>query len=194
MAYVPMSAIVVPLSDVKIPESWEKRETLSKSRNIAKSLVALLQLCFSVFVLVRSKGNQVPIYGYAAFSLTVAPYAVMAAVNLLANVCMPTYDCLYLVENDVMREIKDEFKAEFEGVVGKVQQAEPDGLVYLESDGTQGSKRYVSFPGMPEGTRFEMLTPDDAISQGKLPHRFARAYPTRTIASSSTPGADLFLV
>jgi hypothetical protein len=97
---------------------------LSKSRSITKGLVAVLQLCFSIFVLVRSKGNQIQTYGYAAFSLTVAPYAVMAVVNLLANAVMPTYSSLYLVRNDVMTEIEEANNISFNNVVGTVQQVD----------------------------------------------------------------------
>lgn len=92
LVHVPQKAIVrsatsATNSSEEIAEiPWDARGIqLSKSRSITKGIIALLQFCFSIFVLIKSKANQVEIYGYAAFSLTVAPYAVMAAVNLLAN-------------------------------------------------------------------------------------------------------------
>ncbi|KHO11244.1 hypothetical protein MAA_11059 [Metarhizium robertsii ARSEF 23] len=147
---------------------------LSKRRNATKSLVAFLQLCYSIFVLIRAEGNQVDLYGAAAFSLTVAPYAVMAAVNLLANALVPQYDCLFLVENDVMQEIRSQHNLQFHGIVGKVLQTEKGEPVTLHLPGEEdGGQKWVSgIPGFQQDARLRLLTPDEAISDGVLPDIF----------------------
>lgn len=172
LAHVPMAAIVEPVAEPC--DGLRTLELLSKRRNAAKSLLALLQLCFSVFVLVRARGNHVDLYSAGGFSLSVAPYAVMAAVNLLANALVPQYDCLFLVENDVMEEMRLQHDLPFHGIVGKVLQTEIGGPVTLHLPGKEdGSQKWVSgIPGLQQDTRLRLLTPDEAISDGVLPGIF----------------------
>ena len=95
---------------------------ISKSYNIGKAVIAIFQFVFAVFTLVRSsEGNQIQLYGYSSFSLTVAPYAVMSLVNLIANLFCPTYTSLYMVRNSVMDEAESRLGKLFEGVVGRLQ-------------------------------------------------------------------------
>ncbi len=54
-----------------------KMNHIARPRNTVENLVAFFQPSFSSFSLVRVRGNQIDAYGYAAFTLTVAPYAVM---------------------------------------------------------------------------------------------------------------------
>lgn len=156
---------------------------LSKDRGITKSLVAFFQLCFSTFTLVKSRANQIDVYGYAAFSLTVAPYAVMAAVNLLANIVQPTYPSLFLVRNDVMAEIEDAFAVHFDNTVGTVRQIEDPtqeerGVVppYLnrfllnhEMGELDQHHRVYGIPSTPPNAALQLMTPDQAVAQGVLP-------------------------
>jgi hypothetical protein len=74
---------------------------------VAKSLISLFQLVFSAVTLWRARGNHLDTNGYAAFSLTFAPYAVMAAMaaaNLLANLISPQYQTMFIVRNEVLEE------------------------------------------------------------------------------------------
>ena len=64
---------------------------ISSSQSHLKSCIALCQLLFSCFTLYHTRGNQVQLYGYAAFGFTVVPYAVMSLVNLVANLMSPHY-------------------------------------------------------------------------------------------------------
>lgn len=179
LVYVPRDAVVESLiptttsGEENARPSWDTRGIqLSKSRSITKALVAVLQLSFSIFVLVRSRANQIEIYGYAAFSLTVAPYAVMAAVNLLANAVMPTYPSLYLVRNDVMIEIEEANKMAFDNVVGTVRQvSDTTAKTRLEVDTHMESQdRHIrGIPGMPPDTAAQLMTPDQAVAKGLLP-------------------------
>lgn len=202
LVYVPRDAIVDGLTpttnsrEENAASHWDPEGIqLSKGKSITKGLVAVLQLCFSIFVLVRSKANQIQIYGYAAFSLTVAPYAVMAAVNLLANAIMPTYSSLYLVRNDVMTEIEKVNKMSFNNVVGTVQQVDESDQVgdAVEADGTmqqvkrtsplnqirlrseiqgQGQDQHFLLHGIPDtplNMAPRLMTPNQAVMRGILP-------------------------
>ncbi|EXU96588.1 hypothetical protein X797_010263 [Metarhizium robertsii] len=163
-------------------------------RNATKSLVAFLQLCYSIFVLIRAEGNQVDLYGAAAFSLTVAPYAVMAAVNLLANALVPQYDCLFLVENDVMQEIRSQHNLQFHGIVGKVLQTEKGEPVTLHLPGEEdGGQKWVSgIPGFQQDARLRLLTPDEAISDGVLPDIFVTISASHEIEREANINSTLF--
>jgi hypothetical protein len=63
-----------------------------------------LQLLFSCYVLYQTRGNQIQLYGYAAYGLIVIPYAVMSIINLAANVLVPHYPTLYMVRTSYMTE------------------------------------------------------------------------------------------
>lgn len=51
-------------------------------------------------------GGQIATYGYAAYSLTVIPYALMTAVNLLALLLTPNYPAIYMIESSIMDEAR----------------------------------------------------------------------------------------
>jgi hypothetical protein len=72
--------------------------------DFAKILISILQLVWGISTLYNSRGNQIDLYGYAAFGLTVAPYAVMSFLNLLASLFLPIHNTMYLVWNPDMRE------------------------------------------------------------------------------------------
>jgi hypothetical protein len=95
--------------------------TISCSYSLTKAFISLLQSAFAITTLVRaSEGEQISLYGYSAFSLSVAPYAVMSLINLFANLVCPQYSTLYMVGNDVMDEAEARYGKIFEGVVGRV--------------------------------------------------------------------------
>ncbi|KAH7176197.1 hypothetical protein EDB81DRAFT_897304 [Dactylonectria macrodidyma] len=120
--------------------------SISCSYDLAKILVALGQTIFAAATLYQTRGDQISIYGYAAFGLTVTPYAMMSVVNLLGNLVRPTYPAMYIVRppdpikpnpdqpnytelmSDYERgvELVTRLTSEFDGVVGKLQeQANP---------------------------------------------------------------------
>ncbi|KAF4334325.1 pogo transposable element [Fusarium beomiforme] len=172
LVIVPDDAVIDPITmvDDRAPPAWKKNVHLAKSWNVAKGLVALLQFCFSLFVLIKARGNQIEIYGYAAFSLTVAPYAVMAFVNLLANACIPTYTCLYLVRNDVLTEMEKVLPLRFDGIVGTVRQV-VDNNVNLSPmvRSENGSLHMIIQEEGEENIRLEVLRPEKAIAHGIIP-------------------------
>ncbi|ORY17294.1 hypothetical protein BCR34DRAFT_555821 [Clohesyomyces aquaticus] len=104
----------------------EKKEVrLSYNYNATKILVSLGQTLFSVFTLYRSRGDQIKRYGSAAFGLTVLPYALMSTINLFANLMMPTYPRLYLVESSALRFARGR-GGSFRGTVGTIEETEQE--------------------------------------------------------------------
>ena len=79
------------------------------SYNFLKSLVAVIQALFAIVTLYNSKGHQIDRFGYAAFGLTVVPYVVMSVINLCANLICPEYPAMYLVSNQVLRNLQHHY-------------------------------------------------------------------------------------
>ena len=77
---------------------------LSCSRNLLKCAAALVQVGFACYTLYRTRSDQTRKYGYAAFGLTVIPYAVMSVINLIANLLSPEYPTMFMVHSDVLEE------------------------------------------------------------------------------------------
>jgi hypothetical protein len=60
-------------------------------------------------------------YGYAAFGLTVIPYAIMSIINLTANLLTPEYPTLFMVQSDaIMHEMREKPFCDFDGTVGTI--------------------------------------------------------------------------
>jgi hypothetical protein len=70
----------------------------------AETVVALFQIMFAMMSLYRSVGREIQTYGYAAFSFTVLPFAVMSLGNLLACFASPDYEGFHLVRSLEMEE------------------------------------------------------------------------------------------
>ena len=85
---------IPPGSDIRLPNTY----------NIPKTLISLIQAFWAISTLYMARGEQIQKYGYAAFGFTVVPYAVMSVVNLLANLFISEYPCLYLVSSPDMEE------------------------------------------------------------------------------------------
>lgn len=64
------------------------------------------QTLFATATLYRARVNQLSRFGYAAFGLTVAPYAVMSIVNLLRSLFTPEYPTMYLIESSIAAEAR----------------------------------------------------------------------------------------
>lgn len=108
----------VPLSDSAVDQPTIE---VAAMYNIVKALIALVQSAYALVTLYRARGDQITQFGYAAFGLTVAPYAVMSIINLIGNLCRPEYPSLYMVESSVMDEARGRGGL-FEGAVGRVQE------------------------------------------------------------------------
>lgn len=93
---------------------------LSKSHNILKCMASIVQVIYACFTLYRTRYDQIDRYGYAAYGLTVIPYAIMSLLNLAANIVTLDYPCLYMVRSEVMDEAERR-GAKFEGTVGVIE-------------------------------------------------------------------------
>lgn len=94
---------------------------LSNSRSSIRSMAAMIQLLFASYTLYRTRGNQIELYGYAAFGLTVIQYLIMSSVNLIASIVVPQFSAIYMVRTAVMTEAERE-NGKFEGIVADLSQ------------------------------------------------------------------------
>jgi hypothetical protein len=95
---------------------------LTSNYGIAKTAIGIIQLVYACITLYRNRGNQLQIYGYASYGLTVAQYAVMSLVNLFANLVTPQYPTVYMVRTNRMKWLENrdengETLGQFEGTV-----------------------------------------------------------------------------
>ncbi|RDL40892.1 uncharacterized protein BP5553_00871 [Venustampulla echinocandica] len=120
LVFVPTDAKFASIIPGNIPS--RNSASLSCSYSLVKVLVSLVQSLYAMTTLYRSKGNQIEQYGYAAFGLTVAPYAIMSVINLVGNLMVPEYPALYLVESTVMDEARKRDDCFFDGTVGKLDE------------------------------------------------------------------------
>jgi len=100
---------------------WSSSLDLSSSRNIAKLLIGIIQLLFACATLYRSRGSQLEKYGYAAFGLTVIPYAAMTLVNFLAGFVTPEFTHLFVVRSKYLEEAKGK-GGFFDGTFGELDE------------------------------------------------------------------------
>ncbi|KAJ6595196.1 hypothetical protein DFH09DRAFT_1413242 [Mycena vulgaris] len=120
LAFVPRVAKVLPLDDVN-------SHTVPPPRfGLLKGLVSLGQAIYAFATFSAALQTQVRVYGYAAFGLTVLPYAVMSALNLFGAILTPEFDELYLIQSDILLEARALPGAKFEGVVGRLLPVDAD--------------------------------------------------------------------
>jgi hypothetical protein len=76
----------------------------SVSQSWLKMALSIAQLMYSCISIYRSRGNQINYYGYAAFGLSVFPYAIMSAANFLCAAWVGQYPCVYALTSPAMHE------------------------------------------------------------------------------------------
>ncbi|KAF9029408.1 hypothetical protein BDZ89DRAFT_1038492 [Hymenopellis radicata] len=110
-ACVPPNAVIAsPISQPTIH--------IAASLNSAKIIVAIFQTIFSSYTLYNGREDLIKQFGYASFSLTVAPYTIMSVVNLLGSLLMPAYSSVFVVRSEVMDELEHRHGKQFDGTVG----------------------------------------------------------------------------
>jgi hypothetical protein len=115
------SLSIVPPSVKVVPNCDTPKVQLSCSNGLLKSATAVVQVVFACLTLYRTKGDQVEMYGYAAFGLTVIPYATMSILNLTANLLTPEYPTLFMVQSDGMDKMqRGHSKPQYDGTVGTI--------------------------------------------------------------------------
>lgn len=122
LAYVPPSALVLPNVD---QDESKTADAVSANYSLPKVPMAIIQLLFALITLYNAgTGPQIDHYGFAAYALTVIPYAFMSLVNLLGAAFTPSYPALYMIHSDVMEEAERR-GSRFDGVVGRLVYEEP---------------------------------------------------------------------
>ena len=121
LAYVPPDAVILSPAD---KQGMAGEHAISSDYSLTKALAAIIQLLFALATLYEASGPQIDHYGYAAFALTVAPYALMSLVNLTSTALTPTYPALYMVDSDIMEEARRR-GSHFDGVVGRLDTDSP---------------------------------------------------------------------
>ena len=124
---VPPEAIVKPVIS-------ECTVHLAKSFNAAKIFVSLFQAIYSFYTLVHDSHYQIQHFGFAAFPLTVAPYAVMSIVNLLGGLLFPVYPAIFLVQSEVSVEVEQCHGRMFDGMVGSLSPLEDNPTMFVMQD------------------------------------------------------------
>jgi hypothetical protein len=132
---VPKYADFVPVEGQDEGEEEPASIVVSCNYSLVKILLALGQAIFAAVTLYNTRGDQIVQYGYAAFGLTVAPYAVMSILNLIGNCFCPEYPTAYLVESSVMNEARAR-GASIYGVVGKLAEIKSDEIELTSSVNT----------------------------------------------------------
>lgn len=97
----------------------EEPAFLDSSQNSAKMLASIVQLVYASITVYSSSGSQLDRYGYAAFGLTVIPYACMSLMNLVGGIMAPDYSYVYIVRSEVLEEARAR-GGEFCGTVGRL--------------------------------------------------------------------------
>jgi hypothetical protein len=110
-------------SDAKVLKDPSGRKDLSveisSSYNVAKTAIAVGQTLYAAITLYEARGNQIDLYGYASFGLTVTPYVIMSVLNLIGQFLTPDFPTLFLVHNREMDEARGR-GGYFDGVVGRL--------------------------------------------------------------------------
>ncbi|KAJ7482377.1 hypothetical protein B0H11DRAFT_2418663 [Mycena galericulata] len=155
-AFVPYNAKVVALVNDVDP-------VVSSGYSIPKAAIGALQIVYASFTLYRSRGGQIQQYGYAAYALTVLPYAIMTLINIVGSFLTPEYAALHLVQSDVLLEAQER-SGTFFGVVGKlVTVTEEQRVASSTEDPCSGSFEV----GADGATRFVWDRPAAAVSSAE---------------------------
>jgi hypothetical protein len=131
LAMLPRHAAVRLIDCVKCTE-------IKYAYNLPKIVIAIVQLLYALISLYHARVYQITQFGYAAFGLTVAPYAVMSFMNLISCLLSPDFEEVYIISSGVMEEararggvfeeIAGELVEEESGIV-KVPETEANGFI-----------------------------------------------------------------
>ena len=112
---------------LKVERKYESDKVdLASSYSFVQAISAITQLLFASITLFTSLGNQVSRYGYAAYTLTVLPYAFTSLLNLISALVTPGFSHCYVVRSEILREAIAR-GGRFDGTVGEL--SVPDEIV-----------------------------------------------------------------
>ena len=140
------------------PAFRESKEImLCRSTEAASAVVAIAQVIFSSITIYRARGEQIEKYGYAAYGLSVYPYALMSVANLIKLAVCGRYPYAYVLRTATLVEAERNGGV-FEGAVGNLREnhgeddkvandSQDDDPMAVFSDPPSWLK-YVSFPSL----------------------------------------------
>ena len=89
-----------------------KRIPIARSQSWVKMIASIIQLSASCITLYRTRGSQLDQYGYAAFGLTVFPYALMSVVNFVCLAIVGDYACVYTLRTGILCEAESRLESD----------------------------------------------------------------------------------
>ena len=92
---------------------------MGRSTEVASAAIAIAQVIFSSITIYRTRGDQIEKYGYAAYGLSVYPYALMSLANLIKLAICGRYPFLYVLRTATLVEAEKKGRV-FEGAVGNL--------------------------------------------------------------------------
>ena len=93
---------------------------MGRSTEVASAAIAIAQVIFSSITIYRTSGDQIEKYGYAAYGLSVYPYALMSLANLIKLAICGRYPFLYVLRTATLVEAEKNGGV-FEGAVGNLE-------------------------------------------------------------------------
>ena len=94
---------------------------ISRSRSVLKMATSIVQLILSTVTIYRTRGSQLDRYGYAAFGLSVFPYAFMSLVNLICIGIVGDYPSLCVMRTPLLDEAEGRGGTRTSGEVGTLK-------------------------------------------------------------------------
>ena len=93
---------------------------MGRSTEAASAIVAIAQMIFSSITIYRTRGDQIEKYGYAAYGLTVYPYALMSLANLIKLAACGRHPFVYVLRTATLVEAERSGRV-FEGAIGGLE-------------------------------------------------------------------------
>jgi hypothetical protein len=127
LVIVPWDAEVLPSPNSSVDDP------LFTSKGGLKAMFAVIQALFAIVTIYQARGDQIKIFGSAAFGLTVTPYLIMSLLNILSGVFCPEYPSLFLVDSLILREARKRDGAKLDSTVGVLVE-EDEGVFQIGPD------------------------------------------------------------
>jgi len=99
----------------------ESQCEISSLHSIPKTFLALIQLISALPTIWQGRNDK---RGYAAYQLTLVPYALMSLINILCSFLTPNYPTVYMIKSTTMEEAIRR-GGQFDGTVGELCETDP---------------------------------------------------------------------
>jgi len=94
---------------------------IHRARGVMQMLVSVVQIIAATYTLYSTEGAQVARWGYAAYGLSVFPYALMSVMNILCASIVGEYASGHVLRTPVLHEAEHRPGAHFDGAIGTVR-------------------------------------------------------------------------